>query len=671
MNTSIAQAKGLMLPLTLRGKSPHKEYCHAIPLERRVLPAEPDTWRVASDRPLPQFYLHDSRGSNFSVVKRGLRAHIGERFAEEVVPIAFSQYLVDLPLIEALENHPMRVHDPEAAEWHVLAAMPFASRIWGLLEENVSADGLRCCDASGACSGCTHKTGTPTNLPGLRRHEERLSALISYLETNRWWRKARVPFFLFSTGISISIDLGTALIRTLNRRNSEVGPVILGGVDRSGLHAQQAHNLPLLRRMVVLPHAASPECTVHASLCSGEGSGGRRRSKRDARRALARTAAIGQTVRPDCSPVLAAALVHGACRLQAAATASGDTAPAESADATAADAIEHEAGAGAAGALGSASLLVDPEQRQWWASVGSTSEAGARAQPGETRWRRSIGGAASEADGRVGFVFHGDHGRFDFGARGAVRDISQHLRAPHDFKGLRLMFHGGAQNTTVTRAAAHAAHRSTSRHTTRSMLDAALCFVPRGDTDTSRRLFDALATGCVPVVVKVVGGQPAHAMMSNLPFHHTISWRRIAHFISAGGANIQTRHTAASGWRNVCRVAEAQQLDAWHDDVRTLATVRRNAIAAFVAALDVELHPRGVANALLKEMAYALTDRPTSLFLPPPHVLPTGMREWRNLSDKPWLWDACTSGCECGDQWCKDLACTLPADRPNDQKCRV
>jgi hypothetical protein len=232
------------------------------------------------------------------------------------------------------------------------------------------------------------------------------------------------------------------------------------------------------------------------------------------------------------------------------------------------------------------------------------------------------------------------------------------------------MIHGGAQNKTVTRAAAHAAHRSTSRHTTRTMLDAALCFVPRGDTDTSRRLFDALATGCVPVVVKVVGGLPAHAMLSNLPFHHTISWRRIVHFLSAGGANIQTRHTAASGWRNVCRVEEAQLLDAWHDDVRTLATVRRNAIAAFVAALDVELHPRGVANALLMEMAYALTDRPTSLFLPPPHVLPTGMREWRNLSDKPWLWDACRSGCECGDQWCKDLACNVPADRPNDQKCR-
>jgi hypothetical protein len=77
-----------------------------------------------------------------------------------------------------------------------------------------------------------------------------------------------------------------------------------------------------------------------------------------------------------------------------------------------------------------------------------------------------------------------------------------------------------------------------------------------------------------------------------------------------------------------------------------------------------------VANALLMEMAYALTDRPTSLFLPPPHVLPTGMREWHNLSDKPWLWDACRSGCECGDQWCKDLACNVPADRPNDQKCR-
>ena len=61
-------------------------------------------------------------------------------------------------------------------------------------------------------------------------------------------------------------------------------------------------------------------------------------------------------------------------------------------------------------------------------------------------------------------------------------------------------------------------------------------------------------------------------------------------------------------------------------------------------SLDVELHPRGVANGLLRELAYALTDLPTSLSLPPPHLLPAGMRPlsypggWRNLSGVQWMW---------------------------------
>ena len=139
--------------------------------------------------------------------------------------------------------------------------------------------------------------------------------------------------------------------------------------------------------------------------------------------------------------------------------------------------------------------------------------------------------------------------------------------------------------------------------------------------------------------MQVVGGKPAHTMLANLPFHHTLSWRALAYFLSAGGARIENRHAVSSGWVVRCRAEEAAQLDAWHDDVRTLAAMRRNALAAFIGALDVELHPRGVANALLREIAYVLTDRPTSLHLPPPHVLPTGMRQWANMSQVKWMWD--------------------------------
>lgn len=80
-------------------------------------------------------------------------------------------------------------------------------------------------------------------------------------------------------------------------------------------------------------------------------------------------------------------------------------------------------------------------------------------------------------------------------------------------------------------------------------------------------------------------------------------------------------------------------MDAWHDDASTLARLSENAIAAFTSTLDVELHPRGVADAFLRELAYVLTDLPTAIALPPPHVLPPGMRDWPNMSAYRWMWD--------------------------------
>ena len=169
------------------------------------------------------------------------------------------------------------------------------------------------------------------------------------------------------------------------------------------------------------------------------------------------------------------------------------------------------------------------------------------------------------------------------------------------------------------------------------MLNNSLCFAPQGDSDSSRRLFDALATGCVPAIIKVIGGRPKHTMMTNLPFHHSIDWRAIAHFLAVAGSGNQDRFAPATDWKVACRRGEAAQLDAWHDDAPTVASMRRNGIAAFRAHLDVEGYPRGVANALLRELAYSLTDTP-SFYLPPPHLLPAGMREWRNMTGYQWLW---------------------------------
>lgn len=64
--------------------------------------------------------------------------------------------------------------------------------------------------------------------------------------------------------------------------------------------------------------------------------------------------------------------------------------------------------------------------------------------------------------------------------------------------------------------------------TATTMQESTFCFVPAGDTASSRRLFDALAAGCVPIIF-----HQFEAAASNLPFAHSIDWTEIAFF--AGG----------------------------------------------------------------------------------------------------------------------------------------
>ena len=67
------------------------------------------------------------------------------------------------------------------------------------------------------------------------------------------------------------------------------------------------------------------------------------------------------------------------------------------------------------------------------------------------------------------------------------------------------------------------------QHTARAMRDSLFCVVPAGDTLTSRRLFDALAAGCVPLILRPSAWQ----LTQHLPFPHTIRWESIAVFMVA------------------------------------------------------------------------------------------------------------------------------------------
>lgn len=74
-----------------------------------------------------------------------------------------------------------------------------------------------------------------------------------------------------------------------------------------------------------------------------------------------------------------------------------------------------------------------------------------------------------------------------------------------------------------------------SDRTINEYVESRFCFVPAGDSPTSRRLFDVLATGCVPVYLG-----NATEMVLNLPFPRTIDWRNLMLF--AGDLQCASEH---------------------------------------------------------------------------------------------------------------------------------
>lgn len=84
-------------------------------------------------QPLPQFYLHEAGGLNFSGVLRSLREINAGRPPDLVWPVGIAQHLIEGPLITSLAAHPHRTYDPANATLHVLAVAPHASWMLALL----------------------------------------------------------------------------------------------------------------------------------------------------------------------------------------------------------------------------------------------------------------------------------------------------------------------------------------------------------------------------------------------------------------------------------------------------------------------------------------------------------------------------------------------------------
>merc|ERR1719379_2617805 len=106
-------------------------------------------------------------------------------------------------------------------------------------------------------------------------------------------------------------------------------------------------------------------------------------------------------------------------------------------------------------------------------------------------------------------MFHGD---VEKGKRSVLKVISKELPESdiqdHNFQKMGMNGFKKVVETSV------AAYQNTK-----------FCLVVEGSTPTSRRLFDAMAAGCVPIMI---GGE--EGIKRNLPFQKTIDWSKIVYY---------------------------------------------------------------------------------------------------------------------------------------------
>ena len=117
-----------------------------------------------------------------------------------------------------------------------------------------------------------------------------------------------------------------------------------------------------------------------------------------------------------------------------------------------------------------------------------------------------------------------------------------------------------------------------------------LCLVPEGDTSTSRRLYDSMAAGCVPVVFSDVG-----KISHNLPFRSSVPWHDVAVFGGSLDCSFGTPARAKATLAWLQRLAEPE-------NGRALACMKRRAQAEFREHLSYT--GPGVVTALLRELSH-------------------------------------------------------------------
>ena len=223
------------------------------------------------------------------------------------------------------------------------------------------------------------------------------------------------------------------------------------------------------------------------------------------------------------------------------------------------------------------------------------------------------GPSAAPATNKTGIMFHGGLGRYDHG----LRDSMLTLIAAVKKKGkLRV----DTKTGEMTRGINRSAHTKGSyAHSAQSFLDASMCLVPSGDAPSSRRLFDAMAAGCVPVLVRSRYRLQADSQTftSSLPFPLTIDWRAATLSFSpiVNGATrctqsyIQPYHRAQCKHRAACTTTMVKWFHDWHDETNlpcALEETRERSRTAFRDHLDFDRNPESIVWALLREIEHRL-----------------------------------------------------------------
>ena len=127
-----------------------------------------------------------------------------------------------------------------------------------------------------------------------------------------------------------------------------------------------------------------------------------------------------------------------------------------------------------------------------------------------------------------------------------------------------------------------------------TMMATSVCAVPEGDTWTSRRLFEALAVGCVPLLVR--GPRTAEETREDeldLPFRASIDWSQV----TLGVMELSPEHALKAD------VERLQRLLFSSSTAEQLSTLRARGRAVFRQHLAIERNPMGVADAMLRELS--------------------------------------------------------------------